>query len=274
MDALQRDIEESIRQSGAERVAVALHGLASGNELLIDAARPFHPASTFKVCVMMELYRQADQGAFTLDTPLRIKNSFASIIDASPFALNPADDSETSLYRRIGERETLREINRLMITQSSNLATNLLVELLTAGRITAYMAELGAADLQVLRGPEDNRAYALGRNNVATARGLMHVLRLLTEGSVVSAKASGEMIDVLLGQRYNEGIPAGLPSNIPVAHKTGWNDRLYHDAGIVFPSGRAPFVLVVLTRGLEEEIRAPELVAGISRLVASFLGTV
>jgi len=274
MQMMYRKIEGLIRQRGAECVAVAFHDVETGQELLINADQPFHPASTFKICVMMELYRQAYQGIFTLDTPLVIKNGFTSIVDGSPFSLYEVDDSEMSLYQRIGQQETLREINRLMIVQSSNLATNLLMELLTAARITEYMSELGAFDLKVLRGPEDNQAYALGRNNVATARGLMQVLRHLAEGHVVSAEASQEMIAVLCGQQYNEGIPSGLPLGMRVAHKTGWNDHLYHDAAIVFPSGRAPFILVVLTRGLQEKTNAPHLVACISRLLASFVNCI
>src|SRR5579871_1752759 len=234
IQTLRSEIEALIRESGAENVAVALHDLATGQELLIDADRPFHPASTFKLCVMLELYRQAEQGILSLEAQRPIKNSFISIADGSSFWLDPADDSEPTLYQRIGEQETLREINRLMIVQSSNLATNLLIELLTAARVTDFMRALGAQDLEILRGPEDNLAYARGMNNVATARGLMHILRLLTEGKVVSAEASKAMVEVLLGQQFNEGIPAGLPTGMPVAHKNGWNDHLYHDAGIVF----------------------------------------
>lgn len=271
MQALQSEIEALIEQSGAEHAAVAFHDLETGRELMIDADAPFHPASTFKLCVMMELHRQAHEGAFSLDTPLLIKNEFVSIADGSSFSLFEGDDAEPTLYRRIGERENLREINRLMIVQSSNLATNLLIELLTAAKVTAFMQELGAPELKVLRGPEDNRAYALDLNNAATARGLMQVLRLLAEGEVVSPEASKEMIEVLQGQMYNEGVPAGTPSGVKVAHKTGWNDRLYHDAAIVFPPGHAPYVLVVLTRGLPEETKAPLLVSRIARLIYASL---
>lgn len=266
------EIETLIGRSGAERVGIAFHDLATADALLINADEPFHPASTFKVCVMMELYRQAHEGRVDLDSRLIIKNQFASLVEGSPFSVDAADDSEQSLYRRLGESETLRELNRLMIVLSSNLATNLLVEVVSAARVTEFMAELGAPDLKVLRGPEDNRAYALGMNNVATARGLMQILLRLAEGSVVSEKASREMIDVLLGQQFNEGIPAGLPEGIPVAHKTGWNSRLYHDAGIVFPPDRAPFVLTIMTRGLPEETEAPHLAASVTRLLASAVG--
>jgi beta-lactamase class A len=216
---------------------------------------------------MMELFRRAHVGDLSLDSMLSIKNSFASFADGEPFSLNEKDDAETTLYHRIGEGETLREINRLMIVRSSNLATNMLLEVLGAAQITSFMHEIGATGLEVRRGPEDDRAFTLGMNNVATARGLMHIFRLLAEGRVVSPEASAEMVEVLLGQEFIEGIPAGLPSGSRVAHKTGWINRHYHDVGIVFLSDRAPWVLAILTKGLDEATDGPRLVAAISRLV-------
>ena len=82
---------------------------------------------------MLEVYRQAAAGKLALDDRLPIRNAFASIVDGSPFALDPKDDSELTLYQRVGEEATVRELVRLMITESSNLATNLLVERVSAG---------------------------------------------------------------------------------------------------------------------------------------------
>ena len=153
-----------------------------------------------------------------------------------------------------------------MITESSNVATNLLVEKVSAASTTAFMKDLGADGLKVLRGVEDGKAYARGMNNVATARGLMTVLARLAEGSVVSKAASDEMLGVLRRQKFNEGIPAGLPRGTTVAHKTGSFQGVYHDAGVVDVPGRKPFVLVVLTRGIPDEAKAHKLVAEIARV--------
>ena len=266
-DNLRKAIESSIAPFGDKVIVeVAFHDLETGESVLIRADEPIHPASTMKVPVMLEVYRQASAGKLSLDDRLIIKNTFASIADGSPFALDPKDDSELSLYKRVGESATIRELVHLMITESSNLATNLLVEKVSPTSTTAFMKELGADGLKVLRGVEDNKAYAKGMNNVATAHALMTVLTRLAEGSAVSKAASGEMLDVLRAQKFNEGIPAGLPKGVPVAHKTGSLQGVYHDAAVVEVPGRKPFVLVVLTRGIEDETEAHKLVAAIARL--------
>ena len=253
-------------------VAVAFRDLATGEECLIRADDPIHPASTMKVPVLLEVYRQASAGKLGLDDRLKIRNSFASIVDGSPFELDPKDDSELTLYKRIGEEVTIRELARLMITESSNLATNLLVEKVSPASTTEFMKELGAGGLKVLRGVEDGKAYAKGLNNVGSARGLMTVLARLAEGTAVSEAASGEMLAVLRAQKFNEGIPAGLPKGISVAHKTGSFKGTYHDAGMIELPGRKPFVLVVLTRGIEDEPSAHKLVSGIARIAYEHVG--
>jgi beta-lactamase class A len=246
-------------------VAVAFRDLESGREYLVRPDLPIHPASTMKVPVMMEVYRQADAGKLSLDDRLPIRNSFASIADGSPYSLDPKDDSELTLYERVGQEATVRELVRLMITESSNLATNLLIERVSAASTTAFMESLGAGSVRVLRGVEDDKAYARGMNNVATARGLMTILVRLAERSVVSEEASDEMLGVLRGQKFREGIPAGLPPGTSVAHKTGSFRGVYHDIAVVEPPGRKPFVLVVLTRGIDDEAAAHRLVAEIAR---------
>ena len=263
--ALQATIERLIRESGAESVAVAYRDLASGEEVLVRPDETFHAASTMKVAVMAEVFRQAESAALSLDETIPIRVEFASIADGSKFTLDPADDSELTLYKRVGQRETIRELNRLMIAESSNLATNLLVERVGAAKADGFMKALGAPGLRVLRGVEDTPAYRKGMNNTTTARALMRVLSLLGDGVVVSAGSSEAMRGVLLGQKFGEGIPAGLPPGTPVAHKTGSFRGVYHDAAIVMPEGRRPYVLVVLTRGLLDEARAHALVAEIAR---------
>lgn len=264
---LENKIAELVRASGAETVAVAYYDLATGRELLINPDINFHAASTMKVPVMMELYRQAAAGKLSLNQRIPIKNDFASIVDGSHYSLTPDSDSEQTLYKRVGEKETIRELLRLMITVSSNLATNILIERVTPERVMDLMREIGANNIRVRRGVEDGKAFEKGLNNTTTARDLMIILRRIAERRSVSPKASDEMIKVMLEQKFNEGIPAGLPKEVRVSHKTGSITKVNHDAAIVYAPGRKPYVLVVLERGIEDEKRAHKLIADISLVV-------
>lgn len=263
---LEQKVSAIIASSGAG-VAVAMRALDGRTELMIDPDTPFHAASTMKVPVMMEIFRQAAAGKLALDQRIPIKNDFVSIVDGSHYSLSPDSDSDQTLYTRVGQTETIRELLRLMITVSSNLATNLLIERVTPDRVMNLMRTVGAKHIRVLRGVEDGKAFQRGLNNTTTARDLMIILRRIAERRAVSAKASDEMIKVMLDQKFNEGIPAGLPRDARVSHKTGSITRINHDVAIVYPPGRKPYVLIVLTRGIDDEKRAHKLIADISRVV-------
>jgi beta-lactamase class A len=154
-----------------------------------------------------------------------------------------------------------------MITRSSNLATNTLIALVGAQEVNRTMRSLGAQRIQVLRGVEDGKAFDKGMINTTTARDLATILRAIEEGTAAPAKATGEMREILLAQEFNEKIPAGLPPGIRVAHKTGEITAHSHDAAIVYPPGRKPYVLVVLTRGIQDGAKSSKLIADISSIV-------
>ena len=263
----ENDLRHLLESGRDAPISLAICDLASGYQILVKPDVPFHPASTIKLCVMMEVYHQAAQAEFPLEAQLPVRNAFISIVDQSVFSLSPEDDSETDLYLHIGEQLSLGDLTRRMIISSSNLATNLLIEKVGARRITCFMQALGTDDLVIWRGLEDKKAYALGLNNSATARSLMQVLVRLAKRSVVSPAASDEMIAILQQQYFNEGIPAQLPAGVRVAHKTGWIDKVYHDAAIVYPPQHTPYVAVILTSGLSEKDEAPALVAALSAAI-------
>jgi beta-lactamase class A len=263
----QSDLRSLLEASRDVQVSLAICDLASGYQILVKPDLPFHPASTIKLAVMMEVYHQAALGEFSLDDLLPVRNSFPSLVDQSKYSLSPADDSETDLYGQIGGQFPIRELTRRMIVSSSNLAANLLIEQVGADRVTRFMQSLGAGDLVVRRGLEDKKAYELGLNSSTTARSLMQVLVRLARRGVVSPDASDEMIAILRQQQFNEGIPAQLPEGVRVAHKTGSIDKIYHDAAIVYPPNHSPYVVVILTSGLSEEDEAPALVSALSAAI-------
>jgi beta-lactamase class A len=261
--ALERRIAA---QPGAE-VGLWFHDLATGDTLGIADTVTFHAASTMKVPVMMELFRLADRGELALDDRIVLTNRFASIVDGSPYALSAADDSDDALYSRIGAPISLRELNERMIVRSSNLATNVLIERLDPTRVTSFARTLGGAGVEVRRGVEDGLAYRAGLNNTTTARGLGKLLAALERGDAASAWATIAMRRILERQEFNDEIPAGLPPGTRVAHKTGWITATTHDAAIVYPEGRAPFVLVILTRAIPVRADAQRLMADLARIV-------
>jgi beta-lactamase class A len=219
-----------------------------------------------KLPVMIELYRQVQTGRFKLSDPLTINNQFHSIVDGSPYKLDPTDDSETDLYKAEGQTRTLTELCELMITVSSNLATNLIIEKLGVENIRATVHSLNADGMHVLRGVEDNKAFEKGLNNITTARALQILLTSIADNTAAGPDASRQMIAILERQRFNEGIPAALPPGTKVAHKTGEITNIHHDAAIVYAP--RPFVLVILVRGLPNIKDSSVLMADITRLLS------
>ncbi|MCX5766697.1 MAG: class A beta-lactamase-related serine hydrolase [Gemmatimonadetes bacterium] len=256
-------------QPGAE-VGIWFRDLASGDTLAMNSDLSFHAASTMKVPVMIELFRRVDAGTLTLDRTLRLQNSFASIVDGSPYTLSASDDSDSLLYKKVGTDVSLRELNERMITRSSNLATNALIELLDPKVVNATAHTLGASRIDVRRGVEDNKAFQAGLSNTTTARDLGVLLAGIEAANVASKASCTAMKDVLMRQEFNDEIPAGLPAGTPVAHKTGWITGTLHDAAVVYPKTRAPYVLVVLTRKIPDEKVAGRLIAELSREVYAF----
>lgn len=262
--AARARVEALIRESGAE-VAVALRTLDGRDELFLNEADSFHAASTMKVPVMIELFNQADAGVLKLDDRILVTNEFRSIVDASPYTLGVGDDSEPDLYAALGETRSYRELCELMITASSNLATNILIDRLGAERVQATTLALGGEGMVVRRGVEDAKAFRAGLNNTTTAKALLVLLQAVAGGKAVSPAAGREMVEILKRQRFNESIPAGLAPGTPVAHKTGSITRIQHDAAIVY--GPRPYVLVVLVRGLDDATKGHALTAGITRVL-------
>jgi beta-lactamase class A len=268
-------MRQVIEKSGAEiavywrPLANATVDTAGSRVIAINARTRFHAASTMKVPIMVELYRQAHAGRLALDDTVSVTNTFTSIVDGSAYTLSATEDSDGEIYKAIGKSLSYRALNEAMITVSSNLAANLLIERLGAKAIQATVEDLRAGGMQVLRGVEDQKAFDRGMNNTTDALGLGTLLFRIGRGEAVTARASAEMVEVLARQQFNGGIPAGVPPGTKVAHKTGSITRIRHDAGIVYAP--EPYVLVVLTRGIQDSKAADVVIAEISRIAAALV---
>ncbi len=265
--SLRSDIEASIAAAPARAVGVYYRDLTTGDSLTIAVATRFHAASTMKVPVMIQLFRDRDAGLLSLDDSLTITNTFKSIVDSTPYQLDVTDDSDSTLYKRLGQKATIRQLIELMETVSSNLATNLLIARVNATRANATAHALGADSIVVLRGVEDGKAFEAGLNNTTTARDLGVLLAAIATNTAAAPQSCRDMLAILGRQQFKEGIPAGLPPGTMVYHKTGWITEIYHDAAIVEPAGGKRYVLVVLTGGIQKTEDAHALVRDISKLV-------
>ena len=269
-----RSLKENIQQELSKQegtFAVAFKDLSTDKELLINDTVTFHAASTMKTPVLVEVYKQVAEGKFSLSDSLIIKNEFKSIVDGSLFSLDSTDDSETELYKHIGEKRTIGFLLYQMIIVSSNFSTNLIIELVGAKNVSATMQQLGAKDIHVLRGVEDGKAFDKGLNNTITAHGLMILFEKMAKGETVNPVASQAMIDILLDQKFNEIIPARLPANVKVAHKTGSINGVQHDTGIVFLPNGKKYVLVLLSKKITNEKAAIAAMANVSKLIYEYV---
>ena len=270
IEQLKQQITDTLsRQKGV--FAVAFKDLSSGKEIFINEHENFHAASTMKVPVMIEIFKQAAEKKFSLTDSVVIKNEFKSIVDGSPFFLYDTVDSEHELYRQLGKKKTIEDLIYQMITMSSDLAANILIELVNAKNVTQSMRETGAKDIQVLRGVEDQKAFDKGLNNTTTAYDLALIFEKMATGKIVNKKADEAMIKILLDQTFNDVIPARLPAAVKIAHKTGWIISVHHDAGIVFLPDGHKYVLVLLSKKWEDEKTAVNAMASVSEMIYKYM---
>jgi beta-lactamase class A len=236
-------------------------------DLMINENERFHAASTMKTPVMIEAFRQAAEGRFSIDDPILVRNEFRSIVDGSSFSLSIDRDGGDALYALLGSEVPMRDVIYDMIVKSGNLATNLMIDIVGAENANRTMHSLGAENIRVLRGVEDMKAFEQGLNNETTALDLATIYRELAMKNIVSEQACDEMISILADQYYRSMIPAGLPDDAVVAHKTGSITGVNHDSGIVYLSGGRVYVLVILSKNLSENALGRDAGAEISRLI-------
>ena len=264
---LEQRVERIAARHPGTTIAVAYEELGGEAKYYRNERESFHAASTMKVPVMLGVFEAISRGELRLDQPVMVKNDFVSIYDGSHFSLKPESDSDPELYKLVGTEIPLEQLVRRMIDRSSNLATDIVIEFIGAQHVMALMRQLGANDIVVLRGVEDQKAFDHGMNNMTTAYDLTLIMRTIAESRAVSPEASRIMKEILNEQEFNSAIPAGLPKGARVAHKTGNITKIAHDTGIVELPDGSSYVLTVLTRGFPKTEQANKVIAQISRAI-------
>ncbi|MCB0278010.1 MAG: serine hydrolase [Calditrichaeota bacterium] len=270
INTLRQTIENRFNEQSGQ-FALAFIDLQDNQQIMINENQRFHAASTMKTPVMIEAFKQAKSASINLDDSILLHNQFKSIVDGSEYSMDISDDSDDDLYKQIGTRKTIRDLIHDMITKSSNLATNILIDLLDAKKVTQTMREMGADSILVLRGVEDIKAYRLGMNNTITALDLALIFKQLALGKALDEQSSKEMIRILMDQQHRDVIPLLLPDDVKVANKTGWITGLQHDSALIFlPDGRR-YVLVLCAAEMNEFDEGKRLLAEISKLIYDYM---
>lgn len=248
---LRQRIDDIAATAGARCVAVSFYDYETATGWSLRGERWFHAASTIKLAVLLALHQAVARGEVELDGWLHVRNRFPSRAGGEPFRIARERDADGVVHAEVGKLMRVRDLAERMIVASSNLATNLLLDLLGAREAQRSLLELGLQGIELVRGVEDEGAHQAGIDNRVTADGLLALLRLLQEGQRIPAEAGRQMIDVLGRQELTGGVGLGVPeaarARARVAHKTGEISTMAHDAGLVFLPDRQPYALVLLS---------------------------
>jgi len=269
--ALHDQIEKVRADSGLIALGVSVHDYESERAFAYSHDRWFHAASTMKVGILLALFHAAETGRLRLEDRLHVRNRFRSIVDRSIYRVQRDRDADAAVHRRVGRSMKLIELAGPMITRSSNLATNLLLEFLTPDWVQSTLSSAGIEGVRIVRGVEDTVAFDRGLNNTITAGGLVELFRLVREDRLLAEAARRQAFEILAAQEFNSMIPALLPDSAQVAHKTGEISTCTHDAGLVLLPGRRPYIVAILTEHPPGLDHTQKTVARISRLVYEFI---
>jgi beta-lactamase class A len=271
LDALQLRLETIERVSGARALAVAVYDTETHASFRRHADRWFHAASTIKVAILLGVFASIHHGWLLPHSRLHVRNRFRSAVDGHPFRVLADRDANSEVHAAIGKMMRISELSLHMIATSSNLATNLLLDLVGLDTVQRALDDLAIDGIDIRRGVEDERAFEQAINNRVTADGLVHLLRVIAEERAYSPELSRGMLDILHAQEFRNGIPARLPPAVRVAHKTGEISTIAHDAGVVYPPNRKPYVIAVLTEWSPESTGRRQTIAEVSHAVYELL---
>jgi beta-lactamase class A len=271
LDALSVRLDAIERRAGARALAVAVYDTATHANFRRNADRWFHAASTIKVAILLGVYASIHHGWLLPHSRLHVRNRFFSAVDGQTFRVSADRDANSEVHASIGKMMRITELALHMIATSSNLATNLLLDLVGLDTVQRALDELGIDGIDIRRGVEDERAFEHGINNRVTADGLVQLLRLIAEERAFTPELSRQMLDILHAQEFRNGIPARLPRAVRVAHKTGEISTVAHDAGIVYPPNHKPYVVAILTEWPPEGAGRSATIAEVSHTIFEVL---
>ena len=225
--------------------------LTNGNTLALNADETFPTASTIKIAILAELFRQAQQGKLNLNEPYVLQSKDLVGGSGISSSLTPGT---TKL--------TLRDVAALMISVSDNSMTNVIIDRVGMDNVNALLDSLGLSHTRLRRKMMDIKAAAERRENISTPREISQLLEALYQGKVLNRQFTENFFN-LLSIHKESYLPRLLPEDLRVANKPGELEGVRNDCGIVF-TGKRPYSLCVMSTYVRHEREAGDAIARIS----------
>lgn len=240
-------------------VGLVVQNLESGEELLLHPDEVFPAASVIKIAILAEAMRQCEAGLLPLNTTVRLAAKDVVGGDGVLLELHP------------GLELTVEDLLRLMIVVSDNTASNMLLNKLWLENVALSMSRWGMTDSRMRRKFFDYKAQALGLENLITPRDIARLLGMMVRGELYGSQA---MLDLLARCQDRSKMALYFPEEQRIAHKSGENEGVRHDVGVVYSAGEAPrplFIFCALTKGQTNVVAADQAIGRLCRLVYEHL---
>jgi beta-lactamase class A len=257
-DLLNRELERHLAINQGYTCSVYVKFLSPSSEPIIINSEKIRAASMIKIFVMAEAFRQAKEGLIRMDEEFVVSRD---VKVGGSGSLQGVPD---------GTRRTMRNLIELMITESDNTATNIIIDRLSMESINKLIAGFGFKDTILQRKMMDMQSIINGRENYTSVKDLGVMFEKIYNGQCIGQEEDAAMMSILVQQQDNDKIPALLPSNIQVAHKTGELDGAFHDGGIVYNDGQN-YIICIMTEGVKNPENAIKDIAGLSKTTYKFL---
>lgn len=232
-------------------LGVQVVDLATNNSVSLNADEVFPTASTIKIAILAELFRQAEQGKLNLNDSYTLQAS--DLVGGSGIS--------SSLTPGV-TKLTLRDVAALMISVSDNSMTNVLIDRVGMDNVNAFLDSLGLTHTRLRRKMMDVKAAAEGRENVATPHEIAQLLEALYRGKVLNKQSTEDFFN-LLSIHKESYIPRALPEDLRIANKPGELEGVRNDCGLIF-TGKRPYILCVMSSYVRHEREAGDAIARIS----------
>lgn len=252
--ALWQKLEKSIVEVDGNLdgvMGVAIEDLTTGQKYLLHENEVFPQASSIKIAILAELYRQAQEGKLKLTDLYTVKAS--DLVDDSPI-MNGLTPGVTQI--------TLRDLATMVAAVSDNSASNVLIDRVGMENVNALLDSLGLTHTRLRRKMMDLKAAAEGRENISTPLEMMTLLENLYRGKLFGKPLTDDFFKVL-STKKDSWIPRDLPEDLRIANKPGSLEGVRNDCGVVFLEKR-PYIICIMTTYLRRERDGEEAISKVS----------